>query len=102
MASVTRSFCILLVLISLSVGRMITLCDTSTTTTESGVVKAELDSCNSDHNKKCIVGLGECGASVCTGSCSNIKCHYQFHGRNPEGYCNNIGSNQLCYCSYDC
>ncbi|KAL6550012.1 Defensin-like protein [Orobanche minor] len=102
MASVNQSLCILLVLISLSVGRMITVCDASTITTESGVVKPELDSCNSDRNRKCLIGLGVCGASVCTESCCNIKCQYQFQGRNPEGYCNNIGPNQLCYCSYDC
>lgn len=48
--------------------------------------------------KKCTAGLGAC--DQCRDLCCNGKCAAQFKG--GQGFCDNIGAQYLCQCTYDC
>ncbi|KAK6158175.1 hypothetical protein DH2020_005489 [Rehmannia glutinosa] len=89
MVAVNKSFCILFVLFIATVGEMVQASDMAT------VLGSELI-------KRCVAGLGECGARVCDEECCKQKCSKQYGGLSPQGYCGYIGVNQLCYCNYDC
>jgi hypothetical protein len=49
--------------------------------------------------KRCNVGLGPCSAQ-CNDACCAAKCAQQ--GSLSEGFCDRLGYNFLCQCSYDC
>ncbi|KAL7123059.1 hypothetical protein ACP275_01G082000 [Erythranthe tilingii] len=101
MTSVNQSFCILFVIVFASVGQMVQVVDAEakfegTTSAPVGAMP------NAELAKKCLIGLGECGSKLCDDLCCDQRCSLQYPYNEPHGYCNNVGSKELCYCSYDC
>ncbi|XP_010526370.1 PREDICTED: defensin-like protein 183 [Tarenaya hassleriana] len=64
-----------------------------------GAVAAAEEKAVRETSSKCVIGLGGCSAD-CSDNCCNTKCLTAYP--NGRGYCDNIGSNYLCNCAYDC